>query len=104
MLASMASPDQFPEGNRWGTALMVLDISRFAPVEDFVKQVDRAVAFVKDTPPMASFDGVQYPGEMEATNRRERLANGIEIEDATWASIIDCATKLGIEGKLGPLP
>lgn len=93
MMASMRSDDRLPDGNRWGTVLLVIDISRFGPTELFQAQVDQAIEYVKANP----LEGeVLYPGEIEARQRRRRLADGIELPGPTWQELLDCAHRFGL--------
>jgi LDH2 family malate/lactate/ureidoglycolate dehydrogenase len=53
---------------------------------------------------MQGSSGVLYPGEIEENNRRERLANGVDIEQATWDAVAGLVKQHGLEEELGPLP
>ena len=57
-------------------------------------------AYLKATKPMAGFTEVLYPGEIEYRREQERTKNGIEIEDKTWAVLMDWGKKLGCEKQL----
>ena len=93
MMASLRSDNQPPAEDRWGTVILMIDISRFGPVDVFQRQVDTVIDFVKTDP----LEGeVLYPGEIEARNRRERLAKGIDLPAATWKEISACADGLGV--------
>jgi hydroxycarboxylate dehydrogenase B len=39
---------------------------------------------------------VLMPGEPERRRRAERLAHGIEVDERTWAEILDAARSLGL--------
>lgn len=93
LMASLRSDKQPPLEDRWGTVILMLDIGRFGALDAFQAQVDTIIDFVKTDP----LEGeVLYPGEVEARNRRERLANGIDLPDATWREITACAASLGV--------
>lgn len=93
LMASLRSENQPPTEDRWGTVILMIDISRFGPLDVFQRQVDTVIDFVKTDP----LEGeVLYPGEVEARNRRERLANGIDLPAATWNEISACAEGLGV--------
>ena len=95
LMASLRSDKQPPLEDRWGTVILMLDISRFGALDLFQAQVDTIIDFVKTDP----LEGeVLYPGEVEARNRRERLANGINLPEATWREIAACAEGLGLAG------
>ena len=70
-----------------GASIMVIDLSALGDLGKVKEDVHDLVTYLKDTPPMAGHDGVLYPGEIEATTRRQRLKNGIDIEQATWDKI-----------------
>ena len=92
LMASLPSDAQPPLEDRWGTVMLMIDISRFGPVDLFQQQVDAVIDYVKADP----LEGeVLYPGEVEARRRAERLANGIDLPAATWAEISACAERLG---------
>ena len=94
LMASLPSDAQPPLEDRWGTVILMIDIARFGSVELFQAQVDAVIDYVKTDP----LEGeVLYPGEVEARRRAERLANGIELPDATWQQISQCAQSLGID-------
>ena len=93
LMASLRSGNEPPQEDRWGTVILMIDIARFGPVDVFQRQVDTVIDFVKADP----LEGeVLYPGEVEARNRRQRLAQGIELPAATWQEISACAEGLNV--------
>ena len=93
LMASLRSENQPPLEDRWGTVILMIDISRFGAVDVFETQVDTLIEYVKADP----LEGeVLYPGEIEARRRAERLANGIDLPEATWSEISACAERLGV--------
>ncbi len=93
MMASLPSGARMPKEDRWGTVILIIDISRFGSVGQFQRDVDAAIDYVKEDP----LDGeVLYPGEIESRRRAERLANGIDLPDATWGAIMACAERFGL--------
>jgi uncharacterized oxidoreductase len=52
--------------------------------------------WVRSAPLAAGAKEVLVPGEPEARIERERRANGIPIEDATWSQILACAAEAGV--------
>ncbi len=94
MMASLRSDKQPPLEDRWGTVILMIDITRFGSLDLFQQQVDTVIEFVKADP----LDGeVLFPGELEARRRQERLAGGIELPAAIWREIVDCAERFGLE-------
>ena len=87
-----------------GSSIVAIDLGRLAPVDHVRELVGNIVAYVKDTPAMEGSRGVLYPGEIEAITRRERLADGVVIEESTWEQVMALVKEFGLESKVGPLP
>ena len=85
------------EDARFGNAafLLVVAVEHFVEPEAFGREVGDFAAFVKDSPPAAADGRVYLPGEIEADNRRRRLAEGIFVEEGTWEQIEGWAGRLG---------
>ena len=93
LLASMPSGAAVPHGDRWGTVILAVDISRFGSADLYKAQVDLAIDYVKSHP----LDGeILYPGEIEARRREQRLAEGIELPETTWGELQECAARFGL--------
>ena len=75
---------------------MVLDPFQFIAADDYYPMVDGLVSFVKSSVPMASFEEVLVPGEIEERERAERGEKGIFVEEETWRQILACADALGV--------
>jgi hydroxycarboxylate dehydrogenase B len=90
--AASAAPGVFANG----TLMVCLDPARFLPRADFDAQVAALLDWVRSAPLAAGAREVLVPGEPEARMERERRANGIPVEDATWAQITACATEVGV--------
>ena len=74
-----------------------VDIARFLPVEEFRARMDRLVELMKSTPPAKGYDEVLVAGEPEWRMETERKVNGIPIEDGTWQSMLDTASRLKVQ-------
>ena len=85
------------ERTRTGTTLIIIDLERLGSLDLIKSQVDGIVKYVKDTPLREGFSEVLYPGEFEARNRRQRRADGLYIEDATWNEISELMERHGVE-------
>ena len=57
--------------------------------------------YLKDTPPAQGFDEVLYPGEIEIRTEKDRLANGIAVDDETWGKLSAFAEKFGRDDLMG---
>ena len=82
----------YQHGN--GTLLIALNIPNFVSPEQFAAEADAYCDTLSATPTIAGFSEVLVPGEPELRSRRERLAGGIPIPDATWQSIQALADEL----------
>jgi len=62
----------------------------------FEAEAQAFVHWLRQSPAAPGSAGVQLPGEPERQARAARLAQGIEIDDATWAEIEAAAGKVGV--------
>ena len=97
-------PGGEPRAFAGGSSVIVIDLEGMAPGDDIRAHVADLVDFVKDTPPMKGSSGVLYPGEIESRTRRERLANGVMIEQDTWDQVGRLIDEYGLRVELAPLP
>jgi uncharacterized oxidoreductase len=66
--------------------------------EEELQRVGRTyVEWVKSARPATPGGEVLVPGEPEARNRADRLANGVPLQPDTWTSILDTARRLGVQ-------
>jgi uncharacterized oxidoreductase len=84
-----------------GCFIAVFKVSAFRDLEVFKQEVTEFARYLKSTPPAQGFTEVYYPGELEFRKEKDRRANGIPIEDATWAKVKELAEGYGLTGKLG---
>jgi uncharacterized oxidoreductase len=69
-----------------------IDVDDFFPGE-----VERYAAFVKSAKPVEPGGEVLLPGEPEQRMRAERIAHGVPLSEAAWASILACAREVGVD-------
>jgi hydroxycarboxylate dehydrogenase B len=62
-----------------------------------LREAQRFVDFVKASPPADPQMPVLAPGEMERRTRASRSANGIPIDDRSYADLVDAAKSVGID-------
>ena len=84
-----------------GSTVIVIDADKLVPIDDLREAVAAQVDHVKSSEPMDKAKPVQFPGEYEVTNRRQRLEEGVEIEQDTWDVVAETVRDLGLEGELG---
>lgn len=79
-----------------GVLLLVVDVKRFVPMDDYAREVEQLVEFLKSSPLAPGFNEILVPGEIESRQRQERRA-GIEVDEKTWAQIVECGKGTGID-------
>lgn len=88
-----------PASPKLGNAFLaiVIDIEKFTPLADFEAHVAGLIDFVKASPTAPDFEEISIPGERSARTRRERLVNGIPLDDATWENLVEAARQVGVD-------
>ncbi len=76
--------------------MLVVDPEAFGGVEKFQTEVKEMVAYLHSTTPAKDFDKVRVPGEPERESMADRLANGIPIDENTWAGVVKAAQRAGL--------
>jgi len=84
-----------------GCFMAVFKVSAFRDLATFRQEVTDFANYLKATPPAQGFTEVFYPGEVEFRKEKDRRANGIPVEDATWAKLKELADGYGLTAKLG---
>jgi LDH2 family malate/lactate/ureidoglycolate dehydrogenase len=84
----------YKEGD--GVFIIVVDIARFMPFEEFTREVDGVIRYMKSTPRRDGTDEISIPGEIEYRAIEERKTKGIPIDDLLWREILGLAESLGI--------
>ena len=87
------------DASRVGNAVFinVINIQNFISIEEFKEHVDGLIEYVKSSPKLPGVEEILFPGEIEAKERKNRLENGIFIEDETWGQITSLAKELGMD-------
>ena len=83
-----------------GCFMAVFNVAAFRDLATFKAEVTDFAHYLKATPPAQGFKEVYYPGEVEFLKEKDRRANGVEIEDATWSRLKDLAGTYGIADQL----
>ena len=83
-----------------GCFMAVFNVAAFRDLSTFKSEVTDFANYLKATPPAQGFKEVYYPGEVEFLKEKDRKANGVPIEDATWTRLQDMAASFGIKDKL----
>lgn len=79
-----------------GVFALAVDPGAFADRETVLASIRGQLGRMRDTLPAPGFDRVEVPGDFERRNRA-RFGDRFDIEDATWADILDQAERLGLD-------
>ena len=80
-----------------GLCFIVINIANFVEPKKFDELGTSLVEYMRSSAPVDESKKVQVPGEPNFTIRRDRLKNGIEIDESNWNQIMDIAKKLNVE-------
>jgi uncharacterized oxidoreductase len=83
-VTTMTPPDR---GIINGMLTIVIDPARLSPRDSMMSDIDAMIAWVKSAVPADPDLPVLVAGEPERIARAERLADGIEIDEATWGQL-----------------
>ncbi|HET8746762.1 MAG TPA: malate/lactate/ureidoglycolate dehydrogenase [Ramlibacter sp.] len=78
-----------------GMFTILVDPRKLGTQEAFAREALAFVEWVKQSPPGAGSEGVMLAGEPERRARRQREAEGIALDDQTWAEIVAAGAKVG---------
>ena len=92
-----AGPDKPTIQN--GMLSIYMSVEQFGSKDTFASEMRQYLDFFKSTKPADTANPVLMPGEPEQARRLDRGANGIELPDETWASILDSAHEAGLDDK-----
>ncbi|MES2194908.1 MAG: malate/lactate/ureidoglycolate dehydrogenase [Pseudomonadota bacterium] len=79
-----------------GMLSIVIDPARLSTRDSMLAEIDAMIAWVKSAEPADPDLPVLVAGEPERIARAGRMANGIEIDDATWAQLMAIAERYQI--------
>ena len=75
----------------------VFDAEGFFPTD-----IAKYVSFVKGSKPATPGVEILVPGEQESRTRAQRLAEGVQLPDATWAAIVETDRSVGLDERRIP--
>jgi LDH2 family malate/lactate/ureidoglycolate dehydrogenase len=74
----------------WGVFSIVIDPSKFRSYEDFISNVESAIAEVKQSVPRKGFEKVYVPGEKSQLHKQNVLKEGsIEVDDVIFSQLCE---------------
>jgi uncharacterized oxidoreductase len=91
-------PDNPRDGVGINNMLAILmEPARVGDPERLAREADALLDYVHSAPPSDPAEPVMLAGEPELAARRERLAHGVPVDDATWRQIGEAAAAVGLE-------
>lgn len=96
--ALTGAPCSHPDIKRVANAMfsVILDPARFNDPAAFYAEAARYIDYLKASPLRPGFTEVLYPGEPEARSERNRLQNGIPLDETTWNEIAETGARFGL--------
>ena len=79
-----------------GIVMIAIRTDDFIDLEEYKKEIEGLIEWVKSSPTLPGVEDVYVPGEYEIRNREERLKAGIPIEDRTWNKLVETASSFGV--------
>jgi uncharacterized oxidoreductase len=79
-----------------GLFCMAVNVSRFRPLDEFAASIEALIDYVKSPPYASRVDAIETAGDPERRSKQEREADGIPIEDATWAQMVEAGESVGV--------
>jgi len=76
---------------------IVIDPQALGVAESFSAEALAFADWLKASPDAPGTDGVHLAGEPERQARKDRRAQGIEVDDNTWAEIVASGAKVGLK-------
>ena len=92
--AQTTPPERFSIVNHM--LMLVLDPDLFGGAAGFHNEVEGMIEYLHGTTPATGFDRVRVPGEPEIESVAQRTADGIPIDDNSWAGILKSAEVAGM--------
>ena len=80
-----------------GMLSIILDTSYFQTDAAFAAEITRFIAWVKSSARSTPDGDILMPGEIEERTRVQRLRDGIELDETTWAQIVSAARSVGVD-------
>jgi uncharacterized oxidoreductase len=84
-----------------GMLSIYLDPRQFAADEQFHREVEDLIEWIKSSRPAEPGREILMPGEVEQRTRVAR-SQGIELDDNTWGQLLDTCQTLGVSADLIP--
>jgi len=87
---------QQPTRGGSGYLALAIKVESFIDIDEYKREVQTLIDWVKSSPTMPGVEKVYLPGEIEAETRRKREAEGLAIEESIWDDILAAAQEVGV--------
>jgi LDH2 family malate/lactate/ureidoglycolate dehydrogenase len=78
-----------------GVFLQALAIEEFQSLDSFYTKIDEFIAALKSTPCAPGFNEILLPGERARRMEADQIQSGVEVDEQTWAQLLNLAAELG---------
>ena len=75
---------------------VIIDPEALGGREQVWREGSALLAYIKAARPRAGFEEILVPGEPEQRRKRQRLAEGIEVDERSWADILAATRSAGV--------
>jgi LDH2 family malate/lactate/ureidoglycolate dehydrogenase len=92
------------EESNTGQMIIVLDVSRFVPLDQFKAEVDRHMRDLRDCARLPGVEAIRVPGEQSHQRKVQRSAAGVPVSPALLDDLDKAAASVGcqtLSGRLG---
>jgi hydroxycarboxylate dehydrogenase B len=79
-----------------GVFVMAIDIEAFIGKDDFEKDMQTFIRWLKSSRMMEGFEEILLPGEMESRQRKAKESEGVFVDDETWRQIGETGGQYGV--------
>lgn len=85
------------EPENTGFFMILIDPSKFMPIEEFKNTADEYVRMMKSSRKASGVEEIFLPGEIERRKFIELMETGIEVSDALQKELTELSLKLGVQ-------
>ena len=75
---------------------VIIDLDAMGDRETMMEEAESMVDYARGATLREGFDEILMPGDPEKRQREARLANGIEVDEASWQEIMEAASIAGL--------
>jgi uncharacterized oxidoreductase len=79
-----------------GFLALAIKIESFIDVDEYKREVQRLIDWVKSSPTLPGHKKIYLPGEIEEEIKAKREAEGIPVEESTWNEIVSAAQSVNV--------